>query len=39
VIGGGGGMDGLSKLNAEKIVEYQREIIVDVKQRRKRLRG
>jgi len=32
-------MDGLSKLNPEKIVEYQREIIVDVKQRRKRLRG
>ncbi len=31
VIGGGGGIDKLSKLNPEKIVEYQKAIIVDVK--------
>ncbi len=31
VIGGGGRIDRLSKLNPEKIVEYQKAIIVDVK--------
>ncbi|MHA1627147.1 MAG: aminoacyl-tRNA deacylase [Candidatus Asgardarchaeia archaeon] len=31
VIGGGGRMDKLSKLNPEKIVEYQKAIIVDVR--------
>ena len=31
VIGGGGRMDRLSKLSPEKIVEYQKAIIVDVK--------
>lgn len=31
VIGGGGRIDRLSKLNPEKIVEYQNAIIVDVK--------
>jgi len=31
VIGGGGGIDRLSKLNPEKIVEYQKVIIVNVK--------
>jgi len=31
VIGGGGRIDRLSKLNPEKIVEYQKAIIVDVR--------
>ena len=31
VVGGGGRMDRLSKLSPEKIVEYQKAIIVDVK--------
>ena len=31
VIGGGGRIDKLSKLNPEKIVEYQKAIIVDIK--------
>lgn len=31
VIGGGGSIEKLSKLNPEKIVEYQKAIIVDVK--------
>ena len=31
VIGGGGRIDRLSKLNPERIVEYQKAIIVDVK--------
>ena len=31
VIGGGGRIDRLSKLNPEKIVEYQKAMIVDVK--------
>ena len=36
VIGGGGRIDKLSKLNPEKIVEYQRATMVDVKVKGKR---